>query len=403
MIDQVFHDRDDDGVAHSVVGLVVGSGEFVRAWSAHEESSLAGGNQAGFPFSGVVEEEKLATAAALCGAEAAGEVVKAKFEDLLALPGAAVAGEGSAAVRRESVEELPVFGGGEGDEGGSALFVENGGVPIDEIGEGLWALGGAGHGPEDDVIERGNGFENGVGVEPVGAVVFEGGGVEVILDGDDEDAGAGLGDPEAGVEQHGADLVGAVAEGLVEQAKIAAAIAGEEADDVLEGDDGGFFRHFVQHPEPFPEETTAGGGEATHLAGEGEVLAGEAGPDDVAVGNGAAADVLYGAEVEMAGAVVGGVDGGLLQANVVRPDRGAGVLGSLGDKAAAGKEIDESWKALGQRVHANSFCGDCQWESGRVEISGGCVIENCEYLLVGAGVVDSYRLTPLKGLEAYLK
>lgn len=80
------------------------------------------------------------------------------------------------------------------------------------------------------------------------------------------------------------------------------------------------------------------------LGGEGEVLAGEAGPDDVAVGNGAAADLLDGAEVEMAGAVVGGVDGGLLRADVVRPDGGAGVLGSLGDKAAAGKEIDEGWK-----------------------------------------------------------
>ena len=50
-----------------------------------------------------------------------------------------------------------------------------------------------------------------------------------------------------------------------------------------------------------------------------------------------------GAEVKMAGAVVGGVDGGLLRADVVRPDGGAGVLGSLGDKAAAGKEIDEGW------------------------------------------------------------
>lgn len=48
--------------------------------------------------------------------------------------------------------------------------------------------------------------------------------------------------------------------------------------------------------------------------------------------------------MEMAVAVVGGVDGGLLRADVVRPDGGAGVLGSLGDKAAAGKEIDEGWK-----------------------------------------------------------
>ena len=344
VIDEVPDDGDDDGVAHGVVGLVVGGGELVGSRGSHKEGGFAGGDLAGFPFSGVVEEEELATAAALGSAEATGEVVEAEFEDLFALAGAAVAGEGGAAVGREFFEEFPVFGGGEGDEGGCAFLVEDGGVPVDEIGEGFGALGGAGHGPEDDVIERGDGFEDGVGVEPVGAVVLEGGGVEVILDGDDEDAGAGLGDPEAGVEQHGAYLVGAVAECLVEEAEIAAAIAGEEADDVFEGDDGGFDGHLVEDAQPFPEEAAAGGGEATHLAGEGEVLAGKAGPDDVTVGNGAAGDVLDGAEVEMAGAMVGGVDGGLLRADVVRPDRGAGVLGSLGDKAAAGKEIDEGWK-----------------------------------------------------------
>jgi hypothetical protein len=345
VIDEVFDDGDDDGVTHGVVGLVVGGGELVGTRGSHEESGFAGGDEAGFPFSGVVEEEKLATAAALGGAEAAGEVVEAEFEDLLALAGAAVAGEGGAAVGREFVEEFPVFGGGEGDEGSGALFVENGGVPIDKIGEGLWSLGGARYGPEDDVVERGDGFEDGLGVEPVGAVVFEGGGVEVILDGDNKDAGAGLGHPEAGVEQHGADLVGAVAECLVEQTEIAAAIAGEEADDVFEGDDGGFDGHLVEDAEPFPEEAAAGGGEATHLASKGEILAGEAGPDDVTVGNRAAVYVLDGTEVKMAWSVVGGVDGGLLRADVVRPDGGAGVLGSLGDKAAAGKEIDESWKS----------------------------------------------------------
>ena len=54
-------------------------------------------------------------------------------------------------------------------------------------------------------------------------------------------------------------------------------------------------------------------------------------------------DVLDGAEVEMAGtvAVVGGADGRLLRADVVRPDGGAGVLGSLDDKAATSKEVDE--------------------------------------------------------------
>jgi hypothetical protein len=41
--------------------------------------------------------------------------------------------------------------------------------------------------------------------------------------------------------------------------------------------------------------------------------------------------------------VVSGVDGSFLRANIVRPDGGAGMLGSLGYKAAARKEIDEGW------------------------------------------------------------
>jgi hypothetical protein len=52
--------------------------------------------------------------------------------------------------------------------------------------------------------------------------------------------------------------------------------------------------------------------------------------------------------MEMTGAVVGGVDRGLFWADIVRPDRGASVLGSLGDKATAGKEIDEGWKGSAQ-------------------------------------------------------
>jgi hypothetical protein len=69
------------------------------------------------------------------------------------------------------------------------------------------------------------------------------------------------------------------------------------------------------------------------------------------VGNGGAADVLDGAEVEMAGAVVGGVDGGLLRADVVRPDGGEGVLGSLGDKAVPAKKSTK----VGRVVFMNSF------------------------------------------------
>ena len=54
-----------------------------------------------------------------------------------------------------------------------------------------------------------------------------------------------------------------------------------------------------------------------------------------------AANVFDGAEVEMAGVVVGGVDRGFFRADVVRPDRDAGVLGALRHKPAACEEIDE--------------------------------------------------------------
>ena len=115
--------------------------------------------------------------------------------------------------------------------------------------------------------------------------------------------------------------------------------------DVFQGDDGRLDGHFIEDAEPFPEKAAAGGGEAAHLAGEGKVLAGEAGPDDVAVGDGGSADLLDGTEVEMVVAVIGGVAGGFLRADVVGPDRDAGMPGALGDKAAAREEIDKGWKS----------------------------------------------------------
>jgi len=83
-------------------------------------------------------------------------------------------------------------------------------------------------------------------------------------------------------------------------------------------------------------------------AGEGKILAGEAGPDDVAVRDGGSADLPDGAEVEMVTAVVGGVAGGFLRADVVGPDRDAGMQGTLGDMAAAREEIDKGWKGVAQ-------------------------------------------------------
>lgn len=221
-------------------------------------------------------------------------------------------------------------------------------------------------------------------MKPVRAVVFEGGGVDGIEDGDDEDAGAGLGDPEPGVEKHGADLVGTLAQGLVEQTEILAAIGGEQTDDIFQGNDSRLDRHFVQNPEPFPEHAAAGGRKAAHFASEGEVLAGEAGPDDVAVGDGGSADLLDGTEVKMIVAVIGDVTGGLFGADVVRPNGGAGVLGSLGDKAAASKEIDEGWRAGGHEFMRTVFGGVVNL-GDRV----GVMKKICECQLVGAEPVDA--------------
>jgi|LakMenE01Jun11ns_1017448.scaffolds.fasta_scaffold9632400_1 hypothetical protein len=105
VIDEVLDDGDDDGVAHGVVGFVVGFGEFVGARRTHEQGGFARGDLAGGPFSGVMQQEELATAAALCGAEASRKVVESEFEDLLAMAGAAVAGEDGALAGWKFVEE----------------------------------------------------------------------------------------------------------------------------------------------------------------------------------------------------------------------------------------------------------------------------------------------------------
>lgn len=141
----MFYHGHHDRVPHGVVGFVVGGGKLVAVRGTHEAGCFAGRDEAGFPVAGVVEEQELATAASFGGAETPREVVEAEFEDLLAVAGAAVAGEDAAVVSREFVEQFLVLGRDEGEEGGGALLIEDRGVPVDQVAEGLRALGGAGH------------------------------------------------------------------------------------------------------------------------------------------------------------------------------------------------------------------------------------------------------------------
>ena len=195
----------------------------------------------------------MAATASFGGAEAAGGVVKAEFESLFAFAGAAVAGEDCALQKRKLVEQFLMAWRDQGHQFALPLVIEDWSVPIDDLGQGLRTLFRTRHGPEDGVFERGDCFENDLGVEPVRAVIFEGGGVNGIADGDDEDAGAGLGDPEPGIEKHGTDLVETLTQSLVKEAEIFAAIGGEQADDVFQGDDGRLDGHFIEDSEPFPE------------------------------------------------------------------------------------------------------------------------------------------------------
>lgn len=344
VIGEVFDYGDGDGVAHGTVGFVVVGGELVGIGRSHEAGGFAGGEEAGVPFSGIVEEEELAAAASLGGAEAAGEIVEAELQDLLAMAGAAVAWEGGALVGRKLVEQEAVVRCDEGEKRLCPRLFENRSLPIDQIPQRLGALPGARDGPENDVIQGRDGPLHNLGVKPVRPLVFQRGGIEMIEGGDDEDAGAGLRNPMAGVQQHGADLVGALAEGMVKQAEIPSPVGGKQTDDVLQRDHGGLDRHLVENPQPFPEQAAAGGSETAHLPGEGEILAGETGPYDVTLRDLRAAHVLDGTGMEMPGSVVCGVDRGLARADVVGPDRGAGVLHALRDQAAAREEIDEGGK-----------------------------------------------------------
>lgn len=119
------------------------------------------------------------------------------------------------------------------------------------------------------------------------------------------------------IKEHGADLVRSFSEGLIKKTEIFAAIGGKQTDNVLQGDDAGFDRHFVKNAEPLPEKAAAGRRETSHFTGKGEVLTGETGPDNVTLGNRRSANMFNRTQVKMIVAMIRSVNGRLFRADVV--------------------------------------------------------------------------------------
>ena len=245
---------------------------------------------------------------------------------------------------REPVEQFLVLGRDESEQGGGAFVIENRSIPFYYIHQVFWAFGRTWHRPKDNVIQRRNRFQNRVGMEPIGTIVFERVGVDMIVNGDDENPGPRLGYPEAGIEQHWADSIGSIAERLIQEAEILATISRKQTDHILEGENSRLGWHLIKNTQPFPKKAATGSRETAHFPGKGEILTREAGPNNITFGNRSAADMFNRTKVKMILTVVCGVDSCLFRADVVRPNGNASVLGTLSDKAAAGEEIDEGWK-----------------------------------------------------------
>lgn len=127
----MFYNRNDDGITHGIVGFVVRGGKEEALWCSHESGGFAGGDESGPPFSAIMEEQKLATAATLGGTEATGKIVKTQFKNLLAIAGAAVTGKDRTMGARKSVEQFLVFGGDESKQRSGTLSIENWRIPLD--------------------------------------------------------------------------------------------------------------------------------------------------------------------------------------------------------------------------------------------------------------------------------
>lgn len=71
--------------------------------------------------------------------------------------------------------------------------------------------------------------------------------------------------------------------------------------------------------------------------------------------------------MKVVGPVVGGVDSGLLRADVVRPDGLACVPGTLRDESTTGKKIYEGWCGLGHGFMRTVLAGDVNGGVGKIK------------------------------------
>ncbi len=174
------------------------------------------------------------------------------------MTGSAVSGEDGALIARQFIEKLTVFWCDNCKQCLRPRLVKNRSIPINQITEGLGLLFWVGHGPEDNVVQTCNSLANGFGMKPIGAIVFKSAGIDILTGGNDKYPGTRLGNPVSSIEQHGADFIRTLAEGLVNHAEILTAICGKKSNDIFEGDDSGLGGHFIKYTQPLPKEPASG-------------------------------------------------------------------------------------------------------------------------------------------------
>ncbi len=332
-------DGDGDGVAELAVGLGVGDGDLVGIRVAHEACAFARG-EAARVAGGALGDEDFAAVFVIASGERAGDPVGA--EDTAA----------------EAIALGFVFGGVVLEVGpelvGERVFCGRGGV--ENGGEGRVVVGRAG-----ELIGMG------------------------LAEADEEDAFAVLGEPVAGVDDAGVDVIAEVfGERAVDDGEGAALVVAGEVFDVFEDEGGGLV--VLDDACDFEEEIAladvieaVGSAEGVFLAdpSETEGLAGEAAAEDVVRG-----DVGGGDEVDVAGwflAEVGGVGDTGPAVPVGGEDAVAAELFEGETEAAdAAEQVDEARAGHFSDLSGTGWCGGSisSWKkavmSGLTEVSTIC-------------------------------